>query len=85
MQIKTFLLSMPIPDRESFAQRCKTTAGHLRNCMYGYKKISASLAIEIERESAGTVTVEEMRPDVDWSVIRGSRVGGCVIQVEDAA
>jgi DNA-binding transcriptional regulator YdaS (Cro superfamily) len=27
--------------------------------------------IAIERETAGAVTVEELRPDIDWSVIRG--------------
>jgi DNA-binding transcriptional regulator YdaS (Cro superfamily) len=28
-------------------------------------------AVTIERETAGAVTVEELRPDIDWQVIRG--------------
>jgi DNA-binding transcriptional regulator YdaS (Cro superfamily) len=34
-------------------------------------RVPAELAIAIERETAGAVTVEELRPDIDWQVIRG--------------
>jgi DNA-binding transcriptional regulator YdaS (Cro superfamily) len=36
----------------------------------GDRPIPMQLAIAIERETAGDVTVEELRPDVDWAVIR---------------
>jgi len=73
MNLKAFLQSMPLRNRDLFAERCGTTGGHLRNISYGYKSAAAELAILIERESLGAVTVEELRPDVDWSVIRASR------------
>lgn len=74
MTLKEFLQSMSLRQRDRFAERCGTTGGHLRNVSYGYKQAAESLAINIERESNGAVTVEELRPDVDWSVIRDSRV-----------
>ncbi len=37
----------------------------------GTRPIPVDLAIAIERETGGQVTVEELRPDVDWAVIRG--------------
>lgn len=37
----------------------------------GARTLSAEQCIAIERETAGAVTVEELRPDVDWAVIRG--------------
>lgn len=36
----------------------------------GERRVSAELCIAIERETAGAVTVEDLRPDIDWSVIR---------------
>jgi DNA-binding transcriptional regulator YdaS (Cro superfamily) len=73
MTLKEFLQTMSLRQRDRFAERCGTTGGHLRNVSYGYKQAAESLAINIERESNGIVTVEELRPDVDWSVIRDSR------------
>lgn len=73
MTLKDFLQSMSLRHRDRFAERCGTTGGHLRNISYGYKQAAAELAICIERESHGAVTVEELRPDVDWEVIRSSR------------
>lgn len=57
--------------RHALAVACESSLGHLQNIAYGYKPCGESLAIAIERETAGAVTVEELRPDVDWAVIRG--------------
>lgn len=59
-------------EREEFASRCGTTAGHLRNVAYKARPCGESLAIEIDRESKGVVTCEELRSDVDWGHLRGS-------------
>lgn len=40
----------------------------------GKRALSAEQCIAIERETAGAVTVEELRPDIDWSVIRAKPV-----------
>jgi DNA-binding transcriptional regulator YdaS (Cro superfamily) len=72
MDLKTYLETMSLAQRVAFAARCGTTAGHLRNISYGYKPCGESLAINIERESGREVTCEQLRPDVDWAVIRGT-------------
>jgi DNA-binding transcriptional regulator YdaS (Cro superfamily) len=37
----------------------------------GERQLPPDKAIDLERETAGQVTVEELRPDIDWQVIRG--------------
>lgn len=71
MDLKTYLSTMTLKERSAFAERCGTTGGHLRNISYGYRLANEGLAINIDRESNGAVCVEELRPDVDWAVIRG--------------
>lgn len=56
--------------RDRFAARCGTSFLHLRNCSLGFKTLSAVTAINVERESGGVIRVEQIRPDVDWAVIR---------------
>jgi DNA-binding transcriptional regulator YdaS (Cro superfamily) len=70
MDLKSYLHTLPLAEREAFAVACGTTSGHLRNVSYGYRTCREALAICIERESAGAVTVEELCPDADWAYIR---------------
>lgn len=65
-----FLSDMPRPEREAFAVRCGTTYGHLRNCAYGWdgKKLGPKECVAVERESAGRVTRQVMRPDDYWEI-----------------
>lgn len=72
MDIKTYILSMAMPDRLKFAKRCETSYPHLRNIAYGQKPCGEKLCIAIERESRGAVRCEDMRPDVDWAYLRGT-------------
>jgi DNA-binding transcriptional regulator YdaS (Cro superfamily) len=71
MDLKNYLSTLTLKQRDALAERCRTSAGHLRNVSYGYRSCGESLAIALERESGGSVTCEELRPDVDWSVLRG--------------
>lgn len=61
MSLKTYILGMAMDDRHAFADRCGTTYGHLRNVAYG-KSCDQDLALAIERETGGLVTVAELRP-----------------------
>lgn len=72
MKLKQHLFSMPMAERVEFSRRCGTTYPHLRNIAYGQKTCGESLAINVERESKGRVRCEELRPDVDWAVLRNS-------------
>ena len=70
--LKSYLRKLPRDTRADFAQRCGCSLTHLKFVAYGAKRLSAELAIAIERESAGAVRVETLRPDITWAVIRGS-------------
>lgn len=72
MDLKTYLKTMSLAEREEFAKRCGTTAGHLRNVSYEDRTCGESLAIAIERESGRDVRCEELRPDVDWQFLRNT-------------
>lgn len=74
MDLKTYFINLPIPDRVRMAEACETTLGHLRNVAYG-KLCGEDLAMNIEMFSAGAVTCEELRPDLadQWAYLRNSR------------
>lgn len=73
MELKDYLASLTSEDaKQSFADRCGTTPGQLRQVAYGARRAGESLAINIERESGKAVTCEELRPDVDWAYLRNS-------------
>lgn len=65
MELKPYLLQMPMPERVAFARRCGTTYGHLRNVAYAEKTCAETLALNIERESGGAVPLSFLRPDLD--------------------
>lgn len=72
MDLKAYLAELSKDAREVFAERCNSTAGHIRNVSYGYRLCAESLAIAIERESGGKVRCETLRPDVDWQFLRNT-------------
>jgi DNA-binding transcriptional regulator YdaS (Cro superfamily) len=72
MELKNYWKKLSPVEREQFAGRCGTTLGMLRNVVYG-KTPGESLCINIERESNRAVTCEELRNDVDWAFLRGTR------------
>lgn len=58
---------------DDLAMRCDTTAGQLKQVAYGHRRASGGLAVSIERETQGAVTCEQLRPDIDWAYLRGSK------------
>ena len=71
--LRTYLNALPDTKRAEFAQRCRTSVNYLRKAISLGQPLRESLCIDIERESAGAVKVEELRTDVDWNYIRGTR------------
>jgi hypothetical protein len=72
-KLKNYLKALGTKEaKESFANGCETTLKHLVNIAYGYKVAGESLCINIERETTGKVRCEDLRTDVDWSVLRNS-------------
>jgi DNA-binding transcriptional regulator YdaS (Cro superfamily) len=57
---------------DALADRCETSAGQLKQVARGHRRCGESLAINLERETAGAVPCEELRPDVDWAYLRST-------------
>lgn len=72
MDFKTHFGSLTKSARATLAERCKTSVGFLVQVAYGHRRAGESLCINVERETAGAVRCEELRPDVDWAFLRGT-------------
>lgn len=68
-----YINALPMNSRESFCNRCGTTLSYLRKAISCGQKLGESLCINIDRESGGAITVEMLRPDVDWQHLRDSK------------
>jgi DNA-binding transcriptional regulator YdaS (Cro superfamily) len=70
--LRKYLNDLTPEAQENFAIRCGTSIGYLRKAISAEQKIGEKIAIAMERESAGAVRVEAIRPDVDWAYLRGT-------------
>lgn len=71
-EVLAYLATLQPAEREAFAARCGTTVGYLRKAASVGQRLGENIAICIERESNRAVTVEQIRPDVDWASIRST-------------
>lgn len=56
----------------SLANRCRTSVGQLKQVAYGNRRAGAGLAVDIERETGGAITCEQLRADIDWAFVRST-------------
>lgn len=70
--LRAYLKGLSIDEQRSFAARAGTTIGYLRKALSVGQSLGASIVIALERESHGAVRAEQLRPDIEWAVIRGS-------------
>lgn len=70
MKLLEFINGLPPDARDDFARRCGTSIGYMRLIGGGHRKCGEALAIIIDRESSGIVSMEELRDDVDWQYVR---------------
>ena len=59
--------------KQEFAEKVGSSWGYLSHVISGRRQASASLAIDIERESGGAVTCEEICEGADWEYIRSTQ------------
>lgn len=59
-------------ERSKFEKACGTKINYLRKAISIEQRISEGLCINIERETSGVIRCEDIRPDVDWWVVRES-------------
>lgn len=70
--LRQYLNSLPPDKQVAFASACETTVGYLRKAISIKQQLGESLVINIDRESGGVVSCEDLRPDVDWAYLRNS-------------
>jgi DNA-binding transcriptional regulator YdaS (Cro superfamily) len=67
MQLKPYLFSLTVDERDAFAKKVGCSAKHLQNVCYGLRKPAPEFCTAIERIT-GTVTRKELRPQ-DYHLI----------------
>jgi DNA-binding transcriptional regulator YdaS (Cro superfamily) len=73
MHLKSYLKSLTKAQKDDLASRCETNAAQLKQIAGGWRTCRESLAINIERETGGKVSCEELCPDVDWAYLRNTK------------
>ena len=73
-KLKLLLRTMTADEQKQFAVNCGTTIGYLRKRISDRTaNLGEKICIEIEHNSNGIVRCEDLRPDVNWSVIRNKK------------
>lgn len=67
-----YINSLAAEDREAFARRCGTSVGYLRKAGSVKQQLSEGLCLRIYAESGGKVSLEDLRPGVDWQYLRAA-------------
>lgn len=61
-KLKDYLMRMTVPERSAFAQSCGTTLKHMMNVAYGQRSCGEGLALLIQKNTSGELTVKDLRP-----------------------
>lgn len=69
-KLVTYLNDLPVEKQRDFAVKCDTTIGQMRQIAYGCRPCRTEMAIAIDRESNGVVTMDYMAPQIDWDFVR---------------
>lgn len=64
MDLKTYLSSIPVPERKKFAKDLGTSAAYISQLCTGWRLPSPALAKRINVLTGGKVTLHELLPDV---------------------
>jgi len=73
MNLSSYFATQPRGTKLALSKRLNVSQTIVSQWALGTKRPTADNAINIERETDGAVTVEEIRPDVDWKTIRPTR------------
>ena len=70
-KLRLFLRTMKPDEQQTFALNCGTTINYLRKKISDRRSnLGVKICIEIENQSRGEVRCEDLRPDVNWSIVR---------------
>lgn len=68
----TYFKGLSKAERDAFAAQVGTSVAYLWQIAYKQRRCAEAMAIEIEKASKREVSVEDLRPDVDWAYVRSS-------------
>ena len=70
-KLRQLLKTMKPDEQKKFALSCGTTINYLRKKISNRSSnLGIKICIEIENQSQGKVRCEDLRPDVNWSIVR---------------
>ncbi|HIE3934819.1 TPA: transcriptional regulator [Pseudomonas aeruginosa] len=72
MDLIDYIKRLDAAELSDLATRCETSSGQIKQVAYGHRRASATLAINLDRETDGKVTCEKLRPDIDWGYLRSN-------------
>ena len=76
---RTYLRSLKMVERKAFADKVGISLNHLQNITYEQKQAGVELACKIELISRGAISRRDIRPDLDWDLIQGTRVAADIM------
>ena len=71
--LRDYINGLSTDEQNDFAARAGTTIGFLRKAISVKQKLGEGICIRLVKASEGVLTPEDLRPDVDWDVVRDSR------------
>lgn len=71
--LRDYINSLSTPEQKVFADEAGTSIGFLRKAISVNQKLGEGICIRLVKASGGKLKPEDLRPDVDWHVIRNSR------------
>ena len=71
--------------RAKLARALKTSEAYISQLAHGHRRVTEGKAMLIERATRGAVRCEDLRPDVDWSVLRRPAAHGASSADSDEA
>ena len=57
---------------KALAEQVGTSPAYMSQIANGHRRASGEMAIAIEKATNGAVRCEDIRPDIDWTVLRGT-------------
>jgi DNA-binding transcriptional regulator YdaS (Cro superfamily) len=71
--LRTYFYGLSPNERGDFALRCGTSPEYIIQIINKNRNCSAPLAINIDRESGGEVSCDELCPSADFAYLRSSK------------
>ena len=72
-KLRDYINALSTDEKNQFALRAGTTIGILRKAISVKQKLGEGICIRLVKASDGGLLPEDLRPDVDWDVVRDSR------------